>query len=512
MKTHDPKNKSKQGSALVITMSIVAVAVLCLASYLIVVQSQIASVSRSQTWNSAISLAEAGMEEGMATINYGQVADTFNPTNTAYLFTNILSSSGWAYTAGATNATKTNYVAASNSGSNYYVVNLTWSGTNTPTVTASGVVTYSTIPWVFSALRQHAFLAQFGSSQSTGGSSGASGGSGSGTSTTTVSMGRRIQVNTVLSPVFAAGIVCKSNFDMSGNNCTVDSFDSSAVALGQYSVAVRQANGNVATDSALINTLNVGNGNIYGYVYTGPGSVQSAVEIGRKGSVGDLGWVSTGTSGIEAGHWAGNYNMNIPDVPAPNTSGWSTSFPPATNGVVMLTNSGKGYYVSALPSSPLVVTAPTAIWVTGSASLGVTISNATWVTTNTGVNVTNTTFGQLILYVGKTSGSGDSLTWSGNNTCNVPGYAANLQIYGLPSLTSVDFHGNSAWIAALYAPEAAFVGGGGGNNTQDTSGAVVCNSVSLNGHWNFHYDQYLAITGPSRGYMASGWREVSYTP
>jgi hypothetical protein len=346
---------------------------------------------------------------------------------------------------------------------------------------------------VFSAARGHSFLAQVGSQGTT--------------ASATTTMGRKIQVATVLSPVFSAGVVSKTNFDMSGNNCTVDSFDSSNPTystLGQWTLAQRKAGGNVATDSAVVNSLNVGNGNIYGSVYTGPGSAQSCVDVGNKGTVGNLAWVNGGNDGIQAGHWFGNFNMNIPDITAPNTTGWSTSLPSPTNGVIMLTNGGS-YVVSSL-STPLVVTAPTVLWVQNSLSLGVTISNRVWVASG----VTNTTVGSLILYVGTTSGSGMSLSWSGQGTCNVPGYAANLQIYGLPSLTSVDLHGNSAWIGTLYAPEAAFVGGGGGNNAQDTSGAIVCNSVKLNGHWNFHYDENLAVTGPSRGYIATGWKEVSY--
>jgi hypothetical protein len=475
MKTNDPKSIRKQGSVLVITMSVIAVAVLVLASYLMIVQSQVAAVTRSQTWNSAISLAEAGMEEGMATVNYGQPSIIANP----YAWTNVLSTANWTIT--STNASMTRVVSSSAIGSNSYTTTITWSGTNAPTVTSVGIVNYSSIPWVFSAARGHSFLAQVGSQGTT--------------ASATTTMGRKIQVATVLSPVFSAGVVSKTNFDMSGNNCTIDSFNSSSTSTnnvgGQYTTAVRAANGNVATDSAVVDSLDIGQGNVYGSVYTGPGTAQTCVEIGHNGTVGNLAWVNGGNSGIQPGHWFGNFNMNIPDVTSPNTTGWSTSLPAASNGVITLNG---GSYVVASLSTPLLVKAPTVLWVQNSLSLGVTMTNT----------------GSLILYVGTTSGSGMSLSWSGQGTCNVPGYASNLQIYGLPSLTSIDLHGNSAWIGCLYAPEAAFTGGGGGNNTQDTSGAIICNSVSLKGHWNFHYDESLAVTGPSRGYIATGWKEVSY--
>jgi hypothetical protein len=271
------------------------------------------------------------------------------------------------------------------------------------------------------------------------------------------------------------GILCKSKFDYLGNNCTVDSFDSSNPLYsvgGQYDPIRRKANGSVAAYAGITNSLNVGLPNIYGHVYTGVGTTINSVDVGTKGTVGNLAWVNGGNAGIQYGYWTGNLNLNVPDVAVPNTIGWSTSLPPASNGVITLNG---GNYVVASLSTPLLVKAPTFLWVQSSLSLGVTMTNT----------------GSLILYVGTTSGSGMSLSWSGNGTCNVPGYAANLQIYGLPSLTSIDLHGNSAWIGTVYAPEAAFVGGGGGNNTQDVSGQIVVNNLLLNGHWNFHFDENL---------------------
>jgi choice-of-anchor A domain-containing protein len=93
---------------------------------------------------------------------------------------------------------------------------------------------------------------------------------------------------------------------------------------------------------------------------------------------------------------------------------------------------------------------------------------------------------------------------------NSPGYAKNFQIYGLPSLTSVSFHGNAGFVGTIYAPEADMTGGGGGNNVQDTSGAMVVKSVTLNGHWNFHYDQSLKTFGPTLGWVATKWSEAKY--
>src|SRR6185437_4667588 len=202
---------------LVITMSVVSVAVLALAGYLMAIQSQLASVSRSQTWNATISLAEAGMEEGMAMINYGYP----NPQQNRWAFTNYLSSSGWIVN--GTVATKTNYVY----GSNYYIATIDWTSGTDPVISSAGVVSYNPIPWVFSALRARPFIGAIGStSDSMGATGGTSGGStGSGSSTSSVTLGRKIQASTVFTPLFNCAIVCKSSFDMKGNGCRVDSFD-----------------------------------------------------------------------------------------------------------------------------------------------------------------------------------------------------------------------------------------------------------------------------------------------
>src|SRR5437879_13363525 len=68
-------------------------------SYFALVQVQSAAVSRSQGWNSAIIVAEAGVEEAMAHLNSG-------------VTTNNLAVNSWT-DAGGGNYRKTNYVGTS---------------------------------------------------------------------------------------------------------------------------------------------------------------------------------------------------------------------------------------------------------------------------------------------------------------------------------------------------------------------------------------------------------------
>src|SRR6266481_9820604 len=60
---------TRTGSVLVITLLLAAILVLTMGGYLWWVRTQNLLVAESQAWNSALALAEAGIEEGMAQIN-----------------------------------------------------------------------------------------------------------------------------------------------------------------------------------------------------------------------------------------------------------------------------------------------------------------------------------------------------------------------------------------------------------------------------------------------------------
>src|SRR6186713_3088112 len=69
MKYLPPKSKTEAGSVLLVSLIITAVLGLTLASYLLMSQQQNQSVMRSQTWNSAIVMSEAGVEDALALLN-----------------------------------------------------------------------------------------------------------------------------------------------------------------------------------------------------------------------------------------------------------------------------------------------------------------------------------------------------------------------------------------------------------------------------------------------------------
>jgi len=96
----------------------------------------------------------------------------------------------------------------------------------------------------------------------------------------------------------------------------------------------------------------------------------------------------------------------------------------------------------------------------------------------------------------------------GNGVVNSTSDATHLALYGLPTCTSISLGGNAAWTGTIYAPQADFKSGGGGSDNYDVVGAVIVNTVSMNGHFEFHYDENLGRNGPSGAFVISSWVEL----
>jgi hypothetical protein len=488
-------------SALVITLTVVVITAIMLGSYLTLVQYQTASVARSQAWNSIIPLTEAGIEEGMAMINGG----TSNLDTSGMGWTNNSLADNWALNTNSGAFSVTRYVGGTNAYYTTTVIPSTTMGVG-PTVTAQGYVSYTSVPWLFGSNT-------WAMNSAPGSSPFFLAAAGTASSFTNSVVSRKLMIQTTLSPLFAVGIACKSNFNMNGKNCRVDSYDSTATNTYSTAATVAPSNnvvwiydplkaksgGDVGVDAAILGDVNTGNGSIYGHLHTGPGDVIGNVQMGPNGVVGAIGWAPSGNPQIEdlgtpTSWWTPDFNVNFPDVKTPNLAG-ALSIPGATNGYIFLSGGSYIWSTSWNNSTAFMVTAPTTLWVKGS----ITGLNVVFAGTNA----------SLVLYVGRPTGSGDAFTLvKGNGTLNSPGYARNLQIFGLPSLTSLDLSGNNALTAAVYAPNAVAIGGGGGNNTQDMAGAIVVKALNMNGHWNFHYDESLKTSGTVRGWVAKNWTEV----
>jgi hypothetical protein len=417
---------NKHGSVLLSALVILGLLGLTLLATLNMVSTQRGIVARTQKWNLAIPMCEAGVEDAMAHLNYS------GTTN--------LGSDGWTFT---TNG----YFRSNSVSSGYY--STTISTASPPVIVAQG--------YILDALKSNYLT-------------------------------RTVQVKTRLNGQFPDAILAKGTITMLGSNAKIDSFNSTNSLYstgGAYDPLHAEANATVASTSSAAGAIAVGNDKIYGTVDTAPGGT---VTIGT-GAVGDSAFDTT-SSGVETGHSASDVNTIIPDVTLPSMPG---SLAPTSGGVSNYT-----YYLTGNNANYVL---PTGFSLTGTMCVAGTCT----VSAPNGFSVSGQGMiyiapgGSLQLYVGGSS----ACTIAGNGIVNASGTAANCQLWGLPSLTSLTYSGNGVFVGTVYAPEAVCTLTGNG----DMSGAVVGKSVTLGGNGNFHYDE--ALGGPiGYKYLAASWQEL----
>lgn len=435
MRTHafPSRNRSNErGSVLLLALVIGTIIGIVMGSYMALVGSQNRAVIRSQAWNYEIAVAEAGLEEALTQL---------------YHHANDLSADGWVL---ATNS----FMKSRALTNAFYTVLI--SNVVPPVVYSYG---YTMIP-----------------------------------GTTNYMKPRIVRIGTVSNALFRRGLVARGTIDMSGNNVKTDSFDSGDPTYstnGRYDSAKAKDNGDVATNSGVVNSFNLGNANIYGHAATGPGG---SVAVGSNGGVGSRVWQNAGNTGIETGWFTDDMNVSFSDVNPPFTSGASVGS--GSNGGTNYTYViGSGNFMTSSLSmsgqNKMAVTGNAVLYVTGNVSL----SGQSFIYIAPGAS--------LQLYV-----AGSSTSIGGNGVANGNSNATNFFYYGLPSNTSISLSGNAAFTGIIYAPQADFTLGGGGNNPYDFVGASITGSVRMNGHYNFHYDEALARLGASSGYVATSWNEL----
>jgi hypothetical protein len=286
---------------------------------------------------------------------------------------------------------------------------------------------------------------------------------------------------------FSHGLLARTLIDVNGNKARIDSYDSSSSA---YST-LAQYDSLKATDRADVGSLQggasitLGNGNIYGSVLTTP---DGSISLGPNGAIGTFTWQASHT-GIQSGYTSDNLRVEVADAQLPS---FGTLWNPPSGkigsvGYDMILGSGD-YSVAKLSGKVLVQ---------GVANLVVTSS----INLSGSDGVTLAPGARLNIYM-----EGTSTTIKGNGFIN-PGSSTNVAYYGLPTNTSIEISGNAAFNGLIYAPEANMILSGGGSNNEDCSGAFVCNSIKLNGNFNFH-DDLNARNFILLGYFPTSWTEL----
>ena len=268
MKTSQKQNrKSEQGAMLVGAIIMAAVISTVLVAVVSMVAQEHRMLARSTTWNAALPMAEAGVEEAMSHMRQVGVAQRFV--------------NGWT-------AVGTNFVMSRTRTDGKYAVSI--SSASPPIIISTGQV------WCASANK---FIE------------------------------RRIRAKTKGESFFMSAISAKRNIVLSGT-AMVDSFDSVDPAYstgGTYDPTKKKAKGDVVTNESTPGAISLGGqATIYGKVATGPaGTVAMANPSQVK--VGSVAHVDGGGSGIQSGYYTKDMNVSFPDVVEPYTYGYPMGLP-----------------------------------------------------------------------------------------------------------------------------------------------------------------------------------------
>ena len=245
----------ENGNILMVALVIAGVTGLVLLSYLSLTSNQNVLTVRSEAWNAAMPLVEAGVEEAIAHLT--------------------VSSKNWA--ANGWGGSKTNIQMQRTLGDGYYSVRVT--NRETPVIISTGYV--------------RAPLA-------------------------TNYISRTVRVELIMKPDIGPGLGAKGVIEMNGNKLSVDSYDSSdpnySDPNGMYDKNKRKSGVTVATNLGVTDAVNSGNADIWGKVATGPsGTVDSL----KNGVIGDTAWHQGGNKGIQAGFSSTDADIPFPPVNAP---------------------------------------------------------------------------------------------------------------------------------------------------------------------------------------------------
>ncbi len=433
----------KSGNVLILCLCISTVTGIMLASYLTMVQTTYRFNNNTQAWNLAVSAAEAGIEEALELLAKTNNWTTDNwSLNTGQYVTNQ-----WP-------ANSEQAIKGRTLGNAFYVVGI--SNASAPVVVAEGFVTSDGNQYI----------------------------------------SRKVRITTSLQGMFVKAMVAKDQIDMKGNNVKTDSFDSSDPNYstnGKYDPNKVKDGGDVATNSEMINSLNVGNANIWGHAATGP---NGSIAIGPNGSIGSLAWQTNHNTGVQPGWTNNDMNVFFDDIQRPFSSAPSPVSGTVSNIVqkYVITSSGN-YQLSDLKNGTLVVRSNVNAVLLVTDQIQISGNDYILIETNA----------SLKLYM-----AGASASIAGKGIFNMAGNATNFFYYGTTNNTSLSLSGNASFIGAIYAPQADFTLTGGGNSvTNDFIGSSVTGTVKFGGKFNFHFDENLKKMGGYKGVVINSWREIS---
>lgn len=444
--------RSTQGHVLAMVLVVVTICAIALTSYLNLVNAQNRVVARSQGWNAAVPVMEAGIEEALA-----------------HLSANIehgLDTDGWVHLGGIPGYYRMERAV----GDSYYVVTITVPPTNVnyPIVESRG---FNRTPLLVRQNQAPFFLAVGGTSYNVPRQG---------------YRGRGVRITTKYNGSLTKAILSDATITL-GGDVMIDSYNSCDPAKntdGRYDPAKAGDNGSIASNGELVSAG--GSVRIKGHVSTGPGGT---VGVAGSASIGDDEWVDSGRTGIQDGYFRDDMNFNIADSPTPPTGGFTSLLPGIGEYTWVLTT---GTYIidgsfTMNSSQKMLIAGDVKLYFTGDFRMS----------SSSAIVIAETT-GRLEMYVG-----GSTTTIAGQGIVNTSGDTSRFTYYGLETNTKVNFSGGADFYGVIYAPNAEFSPAGG----SIVNGAVVAKSVKTTGAFTVHYDECLAKKGKPR-FIVLSWDEL----
>lgn len=462
-----PHRAGRRGSLLIVAMLLCAIIGVSLVSYLHLSRTALNLSTRAVYNNAAINLAEQGLEEAIYAINQ-MVANPSYPWNDWNNHSTNNKRRKWENIALGQNAMGENRV---------YIYN--YAGSSNPRIVSRALI-------------------RLGGSDSP-------------------AVEKWVEVRLAKTSKFANGLVAKSNVTFSGNNASVDSWNSDpendGVGIRPFDFSLRLDNGSVGSISVATDAVVTWNADVWGYVSTG--NTDPTGFVGTNGSILGSGSTNDGTwtkSNVDPTRVSTNFSATFEPVTAPSTTAiahlgsisTALTLPRASD--LHLASGGVYYYDATSISlsgagNVLTIAENVVLRVTGNVST----------TGNGGIRIGSS--GSLALYTpGSVNLSGNGVlngtdtNGSGTISGSELGQPAKFQLWGTSTTAqSISISGTSEFSGVVYAPQ----GNVSINGNGAVSGSIVANTIALSGTTQFHYDEALGNFGGANPYRVSRWAELT---
>jgi hypothetical protein len=460
-----PRRAAERGSLLVVAMILTVVIGISLASYIQLGKTSLKISNRALYNNAAMNLAENGLEEAMYSINRKVANSTYS-----------WSDDGWTPLTSPANAARRRWrnirfdqAASGEAGDpnlargEVRVIVYNYDGTGSPRIVARSLIT-------------------LGEGFESGGA-----------------IEKWVSVQVRRTSKFANGLVAKETITFSGNNATVDSWNSDpdndpSTAAIKFSNAVRKDNGTVGSISVSVNSVAVQNADIFGFAATG-GALPT---VGAQGRVGTF---TTPVGTMDMSRVSTDFTANFDPVPQPTGGTPLGNIGPMTLGAATTTTvySGTKVVLSGGPGSNLVIKGNVTLYLTG--------SDAISVTGNGGIVIEPGA--SLSIYAAGSIKIGGNGVLNGGNTTASANQPINFQLWGTSTDTAtkqdIQVAGNGVLSGIVYAPNGSVKINGNG----DVMGSVVANDITVVGNAAFHYDESLGNFGGGNPFRVTRWNELT---